>query len=170
MRLNQGIEWATHACALLAALGPEHGLSLAALAEFHGVPQPYMAKQMQALSQAGIVRTARGRSGGYALARPVSDITLGDIAAALGAGEALFRCTEIRQRGPCAARKADCAKACPIASAFVRAEDAWREVLDRTTIASLVAEVASGTPGEHIADVVAWLQANAIALPAGKAA
>ena len=61
MRMNQGVEWAIHACALLAPLWPQRGLSLAALAEFHGVPGAYMAKQMQLLSKAGLVRTSRGR-------------------------------------------------------------------------------------------------------------
>ena len=30
MRINKGVEWAAHACALLAPLWPDRGLSLAA--------------------------------------------------------------------------------------------------------------------------------------------
>lgn len=58
MRINKGVEWAAHACAVLVPLWPDRGLSLAALAEFHDVPEPYMAKQMQALSRAGLVEQA----------------------------------------------------------------------------------------------------------------
>jgi Rrf2 family protein len=91
MRMSQGVEWAVHACAVLAPLPPGRGLSLAALAEFHGVPQAYMAKQMQLLSKAGIVRTSRGKTGGYALARPATDVTLLDITRALSGTEPLLR-------------------------------------------------------------------------------
>jgi len=118
MRMNQGIEWAAHACAVLAPLPPGRGLSLAALADFHGVPQAYMAKQMQLLSKAGIVRTTRGRTGGYALARPASEVTLWDVTRALNGTQPLFRCTEIRQQGPCAAPRADCRR--PLFLAQVR--------------------------------------------------
>ena len=55
MRLSQGVEWAAHACVILAAVGQGRALNKAALAEYHGVPAPYMAKQMQLLSKAGIV-------------------------------------------------------------------------------------------------------------------
>src|SRR6516164_2591440 len=110
MRINKGVEWAVHACALLAPLPPGAGLSLAALAEFHGVPEPYMAKQMQALSQSGLVRTSRGKTGGYALARPTDAISLWDITIAIDGAVPAFRCTEIRQNGPCAVKKRDCVK------------------------------------------------------------
>lgn len=167
MRMSQGVEWAVHACTVLAPLGPGHGLSLAALAGFHGVPPAYMAKQMQALSKAGIVRTSRGKTGGYALARPASEITLWQVARAIEGPEPAFRCSEIRQRGPCAARKADCRAPCQIAAAFAVAERAWREALEAVTIADLNAQVGAEAPIDHIADIARWLGANATALPGG---
>lgn len=160
MRMSQGVEWAVHACTVLAPLPPGRGLSLAALAEFHGVPQAYMAKQMQVLSQAGIVRSSRGKTGGYALARPAGEITLWDITKALSGTEPLFRCSEIRQKGPCGVPRADCRRPCQIAAAFAAAEAAWRHALDAVTIADLVAEVgAEASPG-HILDILGWLGTN----------
>lgn len=168
MRLSQGVEWAVHACTVLAPLPPGRGLSLAALADFHGVPQPYMAKQMQQLSKAGIVRTSRGKTGGYALARPASAITLWDVTRALSGGEPLFHCSEIRQKGPCAAARADCRRPCQIAAAFASAETAWRQALQAVTIADLVAQVAAEGSPERIGEVVAWLGANVTELPGGE--
>lgn len=167
MRMSQGVEWAVHACTVLAPLPPGRGLSLAALAEFHGVPQAYMAKQMQALSKAGIVRTSRGKTGGYALARPASEITLWQVVRAVEGPEPAFRCSEIRQRGPCAAPREDCRHPCQIASAFAKAEAAWREVLETTTIAGLAAEASSGFSSAHIQDILAWFGANVTELPRG---
>lgn len=168
MRMSQGVEWAVHACTVLAPLGPGHGLTLAALAGFHGVPAPYMAKQMQALSKAGIVRTARGKTGGYALARPATEISLWDISRAIDGPEPAFRCSEIRQRGPCAARKADCRAPCQIAAAFADAEHAWRTALEGVTIADLNRQVGAEAPADHIADIARWLGANATRLPAAQ--
>lgn len=166
MRMNQGVEWAVHACTVLAPLWPKHGLSLAALAEFHGVPAPYMAKQMQMLSAAGLVRTSRGRSGGYALARPPAVITLADVACAIDGAAPAFRCTEIRRRGPCAASADDCRRPCQIAAAFAAAEQAWRAALTRTSIADLNLQVAAKASPSHIADISAWLTARAVLLAA----
>jgi Rrf2 family protein len=167
MRMSQGVEWAVHACALLAPLPPGCGLSLAALAEFHGVPQAYMAKQMQLLSKAGIVRTSRGKTGGYALARPARDVSLWDVTRALGGTEPLFRCSEIRQKGPCAAPRADCRRPCQIAAAFAAAEAAWRGALAAVTIADLAADFAVQVSPRHIADIAGWLGTSMTTMPRG---
>jgi len=167
MRLSHGVEWAAHACTLLIAAGPTRGLSLAALAEYHGVPAPYLAKQMQALSKAGIVRTSRGKTGGYTLARPADQITLWDVTRALNGSEPLFQCTEIRQQGPCGARREDCIRPCHIAHAFAQAEQAWRGALQAVTIADIAADVGRDSSPEHLGHALAWLGANLTELPKG---
>ena len=167
MRMNQGVEWAIHACALLAPLWPDKGLSLAALAEFHGVPGPYMAKQMQLLSKAGLVRTSRGRSGGYALARAPVEINLWQIARAIDGPEPAFRCTEIRQQGPCATPRAECRQSCPIAAAFAGAEAAWRAALEGVTLADVIARVGEQSSPEHLMKSMAWLGQQVVEIGGG---
>lgn len=163
--MNEGVEWAVHACCLLAPLGSGRGLSLAALAEFHGVPAPYMAKQMQALSKAGIVRTSRGATGGYALARAAETITLLDVVRAVDGAVPMFRCTEIRQRGPCASPRSDCAAPCAIARAFAQAEAAWRVALTDVTIAGMVATVGETGSPAHLGEMLQWYGASVRVLP-----
>jgi len=160
MRMNQGVEWAVHACTLLAPLWPDRGLSLQALAEYHGVAAPYLAKQMQLLSKAGIVITARGKTGGYRLARAAGQITLWDIVRAIDGSTPAFRCTEIRQQGPCASQREDCHAACPIAAAFAGAEQAWRQALQAITVADLLVQVGATSPPPHLAAVMGWIGAN----------
>ena len=70
MRLNEGVEWAAHCLALLAALPEEMALSATRLAEYHAVPAPYLAKSLQALAGAGLISSRVGRHGGYRLTRP----------------------------------------------------------------------------------------------------
>jgi Rrf2 family protein len=131
------------------------------------VPQAYMAKQMQLLSKAAIVRTSRGKTGGYALARPATEVTLLDVTRALNGTEPLFRCSEIRQKGPCAAPRADCRRPCQIAAAFAAAEAAWRDALAAVTIADLAAEVAATASSGHVADILGWLGTNVTTMPRG---
>lgn len=167
MKMNKGVEWAVHACTLLAPLGRSRGLSLAALADYHGVPAAYMAKQMQLLSSAGLVRTSRGKTGGYALARAPADISLWDIKQAIDGPEPAFRCTEIRQQGPCALARADCRTPCAIAAAFAAAEQAYRDLLRATRLTDVMASVVDHASPAHVADVVAWYERNVTALPGG---
>jgi Rrf2 family protein len=156
MALGEGIEWAAHACAVLAALPQGRALSVASLAEFHEVPRAYLAKHMQALARAGIVRSSRGPNGGYSLARPAAEVSMWDIRVALEGAEPDFRCQEIRRRGPCPSRKGDAAP-CTIAAAFWEAERLYREQLSRVSVADIVRAVASHTEPDRAKAFFAWL-------------
>ncbi|QZD96015.1 RrF2 family transcriptional regulator [Qipengyuania gelatinilytica] len=163
--MSQGVEWAVHACTVLAPLGPEKVLSLAALADFHGIGTTYMAKQMQLLSRAGLVATTRGATGGYTLARSASEISLYDIVRAIEGPAPLFRCTEIRQQGPCGKRSADCRAPCGIAAAFAKAEAAWRDCLKAVSVADMVSDAAAASSSAEISAAVEWLGLKATTRP-----
>ncbi|HLY79532.1 MAG TPA: Rrf2 family transcriptional regulator [Caulobacteraceae bacterium] len=143
MRIAEGVEWAAHACAVLASLPAGQALNAAALASFHELPPAYMAKHLQALSKAGVVVAVRGAQGGYALARPASQITLWDVQAAISGSEPSFRCQDIRRKGPCAGHYPSGAP-CPIACAFAAAEQAYRDHLKSVPLSELVRQVAAG--------------------------
>lgn len=165
MRINKGVEWAVHACVLLAPLPRGRGLSLAALAEYHGLPVAYMAKQMQALSRAGIVRTFKGKTGGYALARASSEINLWEITCAIDGPAPLFRCTEIRQAGPCGSPPDECLKACPIAAAFAKAEQSYRAALREVSLGDILTATASAVLPDHMGKIFGWFSENTTTLP-----
>jgi|SRR5579863_5045246 len=143
MRIGDGVEWAVHLCGVLAAAPAGRSVAGAKLAEFHDLPPAYLAKHLQALSRAGIVKADRGVKGGYRLGHPPSKISLLDIVLAIEGVQPAFRCTEIRQRGPCAASPSACRKACAIARAFLAAETAWRQALAGVTIADMNAAAAA---------------------------
>ncbi|MGJ8536002.1 MAG: RrF2 family transcriptional regulator [Parasphingopyxis sp.] len=164
MQISKGVEWAAHAAVLLSALPAGRGLKAEALARYHSVPGPYMAKQMQALSKAGIVQTARGKHGGYRLARPSEEITLWDIVAAIEGSKPAFTCTEIRQNGPCGAAPEQCRKKCAIAAAVHAAEAAFRQSLQATSLAGIAAGVVADSPRKHLSDIGAWLEKEAVAI------
>jgi len=161
MKIGKGVEWAVHSCALLALLPEGAALPGDALADFIGVPQPYLAKQLQALSRAGIVTAQRGAAGGYRLAKAPEDISLWDITAALEGTEPSFRCTEVRRNGPCGASPAECRRPCDIAAAFARAEDGYRAALAAVPLSEMVAGAAQTAHDARKLQIKQWIESEA---------
>ena len=161
MKIGKGVEWAAHTCALLALLPPGAALPGEALADFLGVPPPYLAKQLQALSRAGIVTAKRGAAGGYRLARPPEAVSLWDVTAAIEGTAPSFRCTEVRRSGPCGASPAECSGPCPIAAAFQRAEAGYRQALAAVTLTDVIAGVAQAATSARKRRIGEWIQQHA---------
>lgn len=155
MKLTGGLEWALHCCVVLSqAVEP---VPVATLAELHDVSTTYLAKQMQALSRAGIVRSVQGHSGGYLLTRPPAEITALDIVEAIDGTRAPFVCTEIRQRGPLAAPPEQCTMPCVVTRTMLDADRAWRESLRSVTVADLARTVDKDYNGPVMSTVGTWL-------------
>jgi Rrf2 family protein len=157
VQLGEGVEWSLHCCALLAGLPPGATLPAARLAEFHGVPGAYLAKHLQALSQAGILEAVAGRRGGYRLGRPAAEVTLLDVVEAVEGSDGSFRCTEIRRRGPTASAASNYPLPCRITIAMTRADEAWRAALRSQTLADLAAEVTDVLTPVLVRKGTAWL-------------
>ena len=71
-------------------------LSATELSVDTGVPLPTTQKLMGQLAASGLFSSARGASGGFALARPSSEITLADIVEAVEGPIAMTVCSEGR--------------------------------------------------------------------------
>ena len=114
---------ALRALARLAGLPGGARALVADLARAQSASPTYLAKVFQTLARRGILRSARGRHGGYRLARPAAEIRLGDVLRAL--------------RGP-DLRAADPADA-PLLALLREAEAEMHRALDRRTLADLAA-------------------------------
>jgi Rrf2 family protein len=155
MKLSQGVEWGLHCCVVLGqATAP---VPAARLAVYHGVSQTYLAKHLQALARAGLVRSTQGQVGGYELTREPGAITVLDVVSAIDGDAPAFRCTEIRQRGPLGTPPERCLRPCAIARAMAAAEHAWREALRAVTIADLTEDVQEDTDGAAMPRLREWL-------------
>lgn len=71
---------------------PERPFTAAELADEFRVSRNHLAKVISALASSGYLETRRGGGGGAVLARPASDIRLGDVVARLEADQALVEC------------------------------------------------------------------------------
>lgn len=75
------------------AVLPEGRFTLAKdLSALLNLPGPFLAKILQNLAQAGLLESIRGPRGGFRLARPAEEITIGEVVAALEGPEAMSGC------------------------------------------------------------------------------
>ena len=80
MKLSVKSDYAARAVLGLARHYPERAaLRMEDVADEQGVPPKYLPQILIELKARGIVRSVRGKEGGYLLARPPADITLGDV-------------------------------------------------------------------------------------------
>ena len=94
MRLTHLADYAVVMMTAAARRDPCARLSATELAEDTGVPLPTAQKLMQKLAAHGLLVGQRGAGGGYALARPVSEISLADIVEAVEGPIALTMCAD----------------------------------------------------------------------------
>ena len=97
------------------------------ISEAHGIPERYLVQILLQLKGAGLVASTRGASGGYRLARPAAEISLGEV---------LTRDRRPRRAAPRAAEATGRPprSSPPSGSTSAQAE---RSVLDQTSIAQL---------------------------------
>jgi FeS assembly SUF system regulator len=94
MRLTHLADYAVVMMTAAARREGDARLSATELADETGVPLPTAQKIMQQLASHGLLVGQRGAGGGYALARPVSEISLADIVEAIEGPIVLTHCAD----------------------------------------------------------------------------
>ncbi|QDH16508.1 RrF2 family transcriptional regulator [Swingsia samuiensis] len=129
------------------------------LAELQNIPAALMAKILPKLEKAGILQSSEGVRGGYKLARPPEDICVLDVVEAVEGRKTVFNCQEIRERcilfseqPPAWASQG----VCSIHAVMLRAEQAMRAELAKTSLADLVLTVKNKAPDVFLDEVQSW--------------
>lgn len=104
------------------------------IAEIAELPQHFLGKVLQDLARAGVLKSWKGPGGGFSLARPAKDITLYDIAEALG---------ETTELNRCAVGFAECsdARPCTLHEQWKSVRQHLKDYLQRTTLQQLAQAV-----------------------------
>jgi Rrf2 family transcriptional regulator, nitric oxide-sensitive transcriptional repressor len=110
---------------------PARAFSTSELAEDLGLSRNHLAKIMQHLSRAGFIDTRRGGGGGAVLARPATEIRLGDIVRQLEEGQPLVECFGV-DVGICSINGR-----CHLKARLRSAEAAFLDDLNRSTLADI---------------------------------
>src|ERR1700682_5206473 len=84
MRITAKEEYGLRCILQLASAPRGEPLSAAEIARREGLSCPYVEKLLWTLKKAGFTKSHRGVKGGYVLAKPPEQISLGDVQRALG--------------------------------------------------------------------------------------
>ncbi|MBS1706875.1 MAG: Rrf2 family transcriptional regulator [Armatimonadetes bacterium] len=84
MKLSAQEEYGLRCMVAIGKLGPGAALTIPEIAAGEGISEPHAAKLMTILRKEGFVLSTRGQVGGYRLSRPIDQIKIGELLAALG--------------------------------------------------------------------------------------
>ena len=149
MEISAKTDYAVRALLELAAHAPDL-VKIDVVVGEQGLPRKFVEAILGELRRGGLVRSQRGADGGYALARPANEITIGAVMRAVDGPLA-----EVRGLRPNETSYVGVAEHLPEVWVAVRAS--LRRVLDETTLAQLLA----GKLPTHVRRMVeapdAWL-------------
>lgn len=130
MKLSTRSRYGVRALTALAASEVADGRCAREIADEEALSKKYLESILAQLRTAGFIRSVRGAHGGYVLARPAEEITVGDVVRALEGSLALVECSN----DPVFC---DRASTCVTRDVWMAAERAINEVFDSFTISSL---------------------------------
>lgn len=135
MKISAQEEYGIRCLLQLGRRGEGASLTIPEISRAEGLSNHYVAKLMRILRRGGLVKSVRGQAGGYVLARPLSQITVGEALAALGGRlyEPGFCDHHVGSENVCL-HTTDCS----IRSLWRRLQQAVDQVLARTTLMDLL--------------------------------
>ena len=136
MKLSSQEEYGLRCLLQIAKAGEGASLTIGEVSEREGISAPNVAKIMRLLRRAELVRSTRGKAGGYTLARPASDVRVLDVVNVLGGRlfDASF-CDRHSGLEPCCLNNSDCS----IRPVLRHLQAAVDQVLGELTLESLLA-------------------------------
>jgi Rrf2 family protein len=113
----------------------------------NGIPKKFLDAILGDLRNAGMLWSKKGKSGGYLLARPPEEISVGAVLRALDGPLAPIACASRSAFAPCQ----DCVdlESCEVRLVMLDVRDAMAEVLDRLTLAE-VRELGADDPASFV--------------------
>ncbi len=142
MLTNKG-KYGLKAMVHLAGLEPGVLAQVQDVADNNAIPKKFLDQIFSELRNSGLVFSKKGKGGGYALARPAHQISVGQIVRVLDGPLAPIQCASVTAYRPCD----DCCneKICVVRLMMVQARNAIAAVLDSHTLADMRA---LGRPAE----------------------
>ena len=141
MKLSTRSRYGIHAMYDLACQGPGEPQSIKAIAERQRIPEAYLEQLIGPLRKNGLVRSVRGAQGGYLLARPPEDITMGEVMRALEGDLNLIDCLSEEDA---------CERACSCATRVVwrKVNDGLNQIVDGITLRDIIDDFEQNRSGK----------------------
>ena len=137
MKLSTKGKYGLRAFIDLAASGEGQPVSILSIAQRQEISISYLEKLMAMLKKAGLVESVRGVTGGYTVARPMDEISVGDVLRALEGDLAPVECAGIES-----GQASQCSGSSQCVSKIVwkRINDSINDTVDSIYIGELVRE------------------------------
>ncbi len=134
LRLSKKSDYALLAMRHLAANSDRGAVSSRELAEAYNIPAELLAKVLQKLVRGRLLESHQGIRGGYALARPATNVSVADVIQAVDGPLTVTACSETDH-------SCDQYSKCNIRDPLWRIKDRILAALAATSVAELVTEV-----------------------------
>ena len=136
MRLSEYTDY-TLRVLMYCAANPQRRVTIAELAEHHGVSKNHLMKVVNDLARQGLIETTRGRGGGLRLQQEPAAIRIGDVVRASETDFRLVECFDARTNA------CSLTPNCRLKHLFAAALQAYFKVLDGATLADMIAILAA---------------------------
>jgi len=130
MQIPRRVDYGLRAVIHLAGQEPDKCCSIAQIAKHQGVPRKFLEKIIQDLIRGGLIKSKRGSTGGYTLARSADAISFCDVIEAIEGPIAVNACLD-HELG------CDQMPRCTMIGVWSEVQRNITEILSRTTIAAL---------------------------------
>jgi Rrf2 family protein len=130
-------KYSLKALAHLATLEPGATAQAIDIAAANNIPKKFLDAILSELRNAGIVYSRKGPGGGYMLAHAPSKIKIGHVIRTIDGPLAPIACASRTAYQPC--RDCKNVKTCTVRLMMTKVRDAMSDVLDRVTVADMIA-------------------------------
>ena len=133
MKVGSRGDYGLRALVYLASCQTGEPVQIHAIAERQQIPEDYLRQLLVNLRLAGLVRSVRGPHGGYLLAKPAAEISMGEVLDVLEGPAAPMHCRHLDEGGP----RCDLLAGCNMRAKWREATRALQQELAETSLAEL---------------------------------
>ena len=134
MKISTKGKYGLRAMIDLAQYSEQEAVSISSIAQRQKISESYLEQLVAKLKKAGLVISIRGAAGGYRLARPASDISVGDVLRALEGDVRAVICTAQTEEG------CEGEELCVTKYVWQRINESIEKTVDEMMLDQLVAE------------------------------
>lgn len=135
MKMSTKGRYGLRALVDLAHYGETEPVSITSISNRQGISERYLEQLMSKLKKAGIIKSIRGANGGYILAIPIENISVGDVLRVLEGNIEPVECSGIQSESNC-----DSSCGCVSKIVWQRINDSVNDAVDGIMLEELVTE------------------------------
>ena len=135
MKISTKGRYGLRAMINLARFSDNEPVSISSIAAKEDISERYLEQLFGMLKKAGLIKSIRGASGGYVLAKPVEDISVGDVLRALEGSLEPVKCSAFLEDGGCSA-----SEECVTKYVWQKINESINDTVDHMMISELVNE------------------------------